>query len=222
MRARDTITTLVGRTIPSARASRKSATVLPASSERVAWAAFSAGRVARAAVLRARCWRPRAWPPFFAAVRRLDAADEEEDFAERLEAEREPERPEAEREPEPLELRALDRAAPERPEAERAELEREDDPRAEDDEPRAVRAERPLPDEDRPPEPDWRPELDPRLELDLRVPPAPPDELLRPWAILSLPSSADCRRGRLTRRHASRRDRQATAEARIARCRATS
>lgn len=63
--------------MPWARASRKSLTALPAESEPDARAALWAGWVALVAVLpaclRAVCWRPRAWPPFFAAARRLAA-----------------------------------------------------------------------------------------------------------------------------------------------------
>src|SRR5687768_15915664 len=96
MRARDRITRLVGRTMPAASASRKSFTALLALSDPDARAARSAGRVVRdaacEALLRAFCCRPRAWPPFRAAARRLvadapwDLLDEA--LLERLEEER--------------------------------------------------------------------------------------------------------------------------------------
>ena len=68
-------------------ASRNSATVLASTP------AFLAGLAALRAVvfaaLRAVCWRPRAWPPFFAAALRLDAdAEPDELLRDEAEAER--------------------------------------------------------------------------------------------------------------------------------------
>lgn len=143
------MTRFVGRTIPVASASRKSRTALPALSEPVAPAARWAGRVLLLAAcdarLRARCWRPRASPPFFAAARRLAAELLEVEERERAEElERLDERPELDR----PEVERLD----ERPEAERPEdlleldlrdaaLER---PREPPDDPRALDPLRPL------------------------------------------------------------------------------
>lgn len=114
MRCVDMMTRFVGWTMPRLSCSRKSRTAFPALSEPDAAAAFCAGFVVFEAVcdarLRACCWRPRAWPPFFAAALRLlaeellEALDEE-----RLELplEREPLLDDFERDP-PVDDLALD------------------------------------------------------------------------------------------------------------------
>ena len=153
------------------------------------------------AVLRACCWRPRAWPPFFAAARRFAGVAEPDDrllAVERCEVE-------LLRVEEPLEAEPLRfRVAPELPlEGERPPVERERVPEPEpplEREPLpelALRApELPEPPPLRePPDPD-PPDFEPREPPPDERPPEPPDELeepprpLRDPLLLSAMSSA--------------------------------
>jgi hypothetical protein len=82
MRSRLIITRFSGATTPRASASRSSAADLP---EKSAPVADLAALVARRPAFSAFCWRARAWPPFFAAARRLVCPERE--VVERLELE---------------------------------------------------------------------------------------------------------------------------------------